>query len=245
MIEPNYAVFRALLKDLKSDMPEDEIYQKYMGVMEPGWSIQHTPAMGEDGMYHYLYLTERDDGKIYIGKHSTKDLNDNYQGSGYDIQDGLKTGRKFKTTKLHFFKTETEAYKAEKTIVNASFINTPRFVLNHAGGGLSDKPDTPALVKKVNAPGASAVMRSVKSNAWSFSRLNVPVGSSLNWLGPKTATCKVLDDWNVEYEGKKMKLTELDKQLGNGVPFCKNTLNSFKLGTKTLNEIKAEIQART
>lgn len=245
MMEPNYAVFRAQMKDLKSDMPEDEIYQRYMGVIEPGWGVQHTPAIGEDGMYHYLYITERDDGKIYVGKRSTKDLNDGYQGSGYEIQDGLKTGRKFKTTKLHFFKTSAEAYMAEKNIVNSSFINTPKYVLNHAGGGITDKPDTPALAKMVNAPTVSKAVRSVKSGAWSFSMLEIKPGEMLDYLGPKGGTCKVLDDWNVEYNGKKMKLTELDKQLGNGVPFCKNTLNSFKRGTKTLNEIKAEIQART
>ena len=259
-MEPNYAVFRAQMKELKSDMPEDEIYQRYMGVIEPGWGVQHTPALGEDGMYHYLYITERDDGKIYIGKHSTKDLNDGYQGSGYEIQDGPKLGRTFKTTKLHFFKTSDEAYIAEKNIVNASFVNTPKYVLNHVGGGISDKPD---IVSAFMVPPSNAVaeertakkvimevappikaVRSVKGKAWSFSMLEVKPGEVLDYLGPKGGTCKVLDDWNVEYDGKKYGLPALDKLLNGGIPFCKNTLNSFKRGAKTLNEIKAEIQAR-
>lgn len=229
-----------MLKELKSDLPEDDIYQRYMGVIEPGWNVQHNPAIGVDGLYHFLYITERlDDGKIYVGKHSTKDLNDGYQGSGYDIQDGIKLGKQFKTTKLHFFKTENEAYAAEKSIVNLPFINS-KYVLNHVGGGISDKPDPPSIVKKVNASGVS-VVRSAKGKAWPFSQLNVPVGSILVWEKDKSTDCVVIDDWNVEYDGKKMNLPTLDKLLGNGVPYCKNTLNSFSFNGNTLAELKEQI----
>src|SRR4029077_6665653 len=37
---------------------------------------------GKDGRYHFLYRTEHlDTGNYYIGKHSTHDLDDGYQGS--------------------------------------------------------------------------------------------------------------------------------------------------------------------
>lgn len=239
MYNPDYSTYRSQMKNLNPDLQETEIYSMWKSVMEPGWNVQTSPAIGVDGLYHFLYITERlDDGKIYVGKHSTRDLNDGYQGSGYDIQDGIKLGKRFKTTKLHFFKTENEAYAAEKNIVNLPFINS-KYVLNHVGGGISDKPDPPSIVKKVDS--GVSVVRSVKGNAWSFSRLNVPVGSILVWEKDKSKTCVVMDDWTVEYDGKKMNLPTLDKLLGNGISYCKNTLNSFSFNGKTLAELKEQI----
>lgn len=42
-------------------------------------------------MFHFLYKTTNTlNGKIYIGAHSTQDLNDGYLGSGKQILDAIK-----------------------------------------------------------------------------------------------------------------------------------------------------------
>jgi len=135
-MEPDYSTYRLQLKSMKPDLDEKQIYQMYNGVMKPGRSTQTTPYLAEDGYYHGLYLTEcLDDGRIYIGKHSTDNLDDGYQGSGYEINDGKNLGKKFKTTWLEFFDSSDQAYVAEKGIVNANFIRNQKLVMNHALGG--------------------------------------------------------------------------------------------------------------
>ena len=135
-MEPDYSTYRLQLKSLKPDLDEKQIYQMYNGVMKPGRRTQTTPYLAEDGYYHGLYLTEcLDDGRIYVGKHSTNNLDDGYQGSGYEISDGKNLGKKFRTTWLEFFDSSDQAYVAEKGIVNANFIRNQKLVMNHVLGG--------------------------------------------------------------------------------------------------------------
>ena len=54
-------------------------------------------------------------------------------------------------------------------------------------------------------------------------------------------TCTVHDAVNVEYKGEVMTLMALDAKLHGGVRKYKNSLNGFKYGDKTLNDIKLEI----
>ena len=244
MINPNYAVYRKQLKSLKQDMSETDIYQWYMGVVDPGWSVQTTPALGDDGKYHYVYITERDDGKIYFGKHTAEDLNDEYIGSGYDIQDGKTSGRTFKNTKLQFFRNSDEAFAAEKRIVNAAFLTSP-LVLNHVEGGKGEeRATTKPTAQKVESTGyakQSKVMSNGKKKFWKFPDLRRQPGDVLSCVDMPNETCTVHDAVNVEYKGEVMTLMALDAKLHGGVRKYKNSLNGFKYGDKTLNDIKLEI----
>jgi hypothetical protein len=75
-------------------------------------------------VYYTIYQTTNlVNGKFYIGKHQTKNLDDNYIGSGAALKKAIKKyGRKnFKKEILFIFKTEHEMNVKEKEIVNESF----------------------------------------------------------------------------------------------------------------------------
>jgi group I intron endonuclease len=76
-------------------------------------------------MYHFVYkTTNKKNNKIYVGKHSTDNLNDGYLGSGPTLLRAVnKHGREnFTTEILHFCETEEEAIEIERSIVDEVFV---------------------------------------------------------------------------------------------------------------------------
>ena len=76
-------------------------------------------------MHYYLYeIRNNIDGKIYIGVHKTKVLDDGYMGSGKIIKSAIeKHGiQNFTKTILEFFETQEEMFVKEKEIVNEEFL---------------------------------------------------------------------------------------------------------------------------
>jgi hypothetical protein len=90
-------------------------------------------------MYYTIYkITNQIDGKIYIGSHKTKDLNDGYMGSGKYLKRAQnKYGiLNFKKEILFVFDTPDEMYKKEVEIVNEDFLaNTNTYNLKIGGFG--------------------------------------------------------------------------------------------------------------
>ena len=71
-------------------------------------------------MFYTIYkITNNLNGKFYIGKHQTKDLNDGYMGSGRLIRRAIQKYGKSNFTKeiLHVFQTEEEMNAKEKELV--------------------------------------------------------------------------------------------------------------------------------
>lgn len=102
------------------------------------YCLHETPFKGEDEKYHYLYrITNRKNKKIYIGIHSTSDLNDGYMGSGKAIGQAMDIyGIEYFTKEiLFFFNTRKELYDKEAEIVNEEFLARPD-VYNLQKGGL-------------------------------------------------------------------------------------------------------------
>lgn len=73
----------------------------------------------------YLYkITNIINGKIYVGIHKTKDLEDGYMGSGKMLKDAIKKYGidNFKKEIIEFFEDYNSALEKEKEIVNEEFI---------------------------------------------------------------------------------------------------------------------------
>lgn len=88
-------------------------------------------------MKHIIYkITNTINNRIYIGAHSTEDINDSYMGSGKAIKAAQrKYGMKLFTKEiLHVFDTSEEMYEKEREIVNLEFVNRPD-VYNMGVGG--------------------------------------------------------------------------------------------------------------
>ena len=135
----NYAKYRRDLKGLCPHMNEREIYKNWWMSQLPNdgeftWTIHQLPAIGVCGLYHYLYITTTPNGEIYIGIHSTSDLDDGYHGSGDEIRKLSESGAKLNTTILEFFRTREAALAMEAYVVNDRFL-VEFGVLNKTPGG--------------------------------------------------------------------------------------------------------------
>lgn len=86
-------------------------------------------------MYYTIYkITNLINGKYYIGKHQTKNLDDGYMGSGKVLKFAIeKYGiENFKKEILHIFDTETEMNAKEKELV---VVCKESYNLNEGGKG--------------------------------------------------------------------------------------------------------------
>ena len=87
--------------------------------------------------YNYVYITtNKINGKFYIGKHSTDNLNDNYLGSGIMLNKAIKKYGKenFKKRILCFCESEEQAFEVEKFLVTEYIVSREDCYNLHIGG---------------------------------------------------------------------------------------------------------------
>jgi len=88
-------------------------------------------------MYYIIYeTTNLIDGKKYIGKHQTNNIDDSYLGSGIRLVNAIKKygAENFKKNILHVFDNEFDMNQKEAELVNASLIENDQYY-NIALGG--------------------------------------------------------------------------------------------------------------
>ena len=76
-------------------------------------------------MFYYLYqITNNVNGKIYVGVHRTKSLDDGYMGSGKVIKHAMEKygAENFTKVILEFFENAELMYAREKEVVNDEFL---------------------------------------------------------------------------------------------------------------------------
>lgn len=68
-------------------------------------------------MFHYTYFVESSSGKYYVGRHTTKNLDDGYLGSGKWPRSCQKNGTLLKKTILEFYPNYESLLAAEKLLL--------------------------------------------------------------------------------------------------------------------------------
>jgi hypothetical protein len=158
-------------------------------------------------MYHLVYLTTNQiNSKIYVGIHSTYNLNDDYLGSGELINKSIKKYGKenFKKTILYVCLSRIDALEIESKIVDKIFVEKSN-TYNMGIGGITYKSDENHFLNKKHSED-----QKIK---WSNERKGTRLGFENSFFGKthsehsknkiaKTRKIKNIEPWN---KGKKCK----------------------------------------
>lgn len=82
--------------------------------------------MINNGMHYTIYqITNTVNGKVYIGKHQTENLDDGYFGSGIALRAAIAYHGKDNFSKeiLHVFETEDEMNAKERELITEEFVS--------------------------------------------------------------------------------------------------------------------------
>ena len=108
-------------------------------------------------MHYYLYqITNLVNGKIYVGVHKTRDMNDGYMGSGKTILRAIKKygTNSFRKDILETFQDELSMYAREKEVVTEEFLSRKDvYNLRRGGSGGFDHINKQPEIKQWNSSG--------------------------------------------------------------------------------------------
>lgn len=122
-------------------------------------------------MYYTIYQTTNAvNGKIYIGKHQTKSLDDDYFGSGIGIKRAISYHGKDNFSKeiLHIFETEDEMNAKERELITEEFVarrDTYNIGVGGEGGAHFKGRKHTAETKRILSEKAKARKHTVEARA--------------------------------------------------------------------------------
>ena len=243
-MQKNYAEYREKAKNTNPHFTEQQMFANWMKWEMGGWDVQSIPIKGIDDKYHMLYLSKRNDGLIYVGKHDTLNPNDNYIGSGLNVEYSTKSGYEFEKIPLAFFPNSEGAFAMEKLVVNEEFIKHPSVLNQDIGGDMTvhvDSSNTTTIStrkkKKTNAASFSELFRECKNGKSDL------VGRTLTYIDDNNITCKVLDDWHVSGKlGNNMNLSAYTSLVKGG--FRGNPLYFWKVDGERLDVLSTKVKNR-
>jgi hypothetical protein len=124
--------------------------------------------------YHVIYrIDNTTNGRFYIGKHSTNNINDNYLGSGKALLRAIRKYGKdnFKKSILFIYDNEEDALAKEKELVNEEFVSRKE-TYNITEGGKGSWSHVKHLVpaRDTNGKVVQATPEQIKNG--SFSGIN-------------------------------------------------------------------------
>lgn len=149
----------------------------------------------EPSMFYYIYkITNKINNKIYIGMHKTNNLDDDYFGSGLNLNRAIKKYGKANFTKeiLEFFDNEQDMFSKEKQLVNSNFVNSPT-TYNLVEGGNGSFSYINSLPNQGHAPGQNAFAARVAGLKHS-ERMKTDATYRDNWRAKVSKSLK--QSWN-------------------------------------------------
>ena len=163
------------------------------------------PIYTPDGKFYFIYETKNlINGKIYVGKHTTKTIEDGYLGSGIYLNRAIeKYGKQnFERKILFFTNCEEENRILETQIVSKEFVkrrDTYNIAIGGAGGNVIEGHSTER--KQEIARSNSIRVKTIWDNRTEEERLKI-----LNKIRSKTDYTKISEStkkyWKELYENK-------------------------------------------
>jgi len=102
-------------------------------------------------MLHFTYITASSSGLYYVGRHSTKNVNDGYQGSGVWVTACKKNKVELHTKILNFYSTFEELQLAEECLIKNNINSKSCMNFNNRSVGFAIGELNPAKRKEVIA----------------------------------------------------------------------------------------------
>ena len=121
-------------------------------------------------MFYYLYQIKNNiNGKIYVGVHKTKNMDDGYMGSGKNITAAIKKHgiENFTKTILKTFDTQESMFAYESHIVNEDFLlRGDVYNIRTGGNGGWDFVPKNDLSKKIGRKNANLILEQKYGPQW-------------------------------------------------------------------------------